>query len=108
MRVSSLNLGWRWRWATWVTLILAASVGIVAVFIVPETAASVLLQDRAMKIRYETRNWAIHAEADQKQVDLKEFVYKYPFRPLPLEMVESMLSSNNRRGHEPTHRSTLT
>ncbi|QIX00094.1 hypothetical protein AMS68_005611 [Peltaster fructicola] len=57
-----------WRWTAWITLIMAAAFGVTALLIVPETSAPVLLQKRAKKIRYETKNWAIHAKADENVV----------------------------------------
>lgn len=59
--------------------------------VVPETYAPVLLQRRAKKVRYETRNWAIHSKHDENQVDFKSVVQKYLARPFAMLVLEPIL-----------------
>lgn len=67
-----MNQSLGWHWTAWFTMIMAAFLGTCAFFIYPESYAPVLLQRRAKKIRYQTRNWAIHAKADETEVNLRE------------------------------------
>jgi len=80
-----------WRWTAWITLIMAALFWTIGLILVPETYAPVLLQRRAKKIRYETKNWAIHAKADENKVDFHEIIVKYLFRPLTMLILEPIL-----------------
>jgi hypothetical protein len=48
-----------WRCTAWITLIMAAFIGILGLLTVPETFAPVLLKRKAEKLRHETKNWAL-------------------------------------------------
>jgi MFS transporter, DHA1 family, multidrug resistance protein len=80
-----------WRWTQWITMIMAALAGTIGFFVIPETFAPVILQRKAKKLRYQTRNWALHAEADEKEVNLKEIVEKYLERPFKMLAMEPIL-----------------
>ena len=80
-----------WRWTQWITLIMTALFGTITFMVVPESFGPVLLQRRAKHIRYATRNWAIHAQADEKEVNLKEIGVKYLFKPFKMLMFEPIL-----------------
>lgn len=80
-----------WRWTAWITLIMAALFGTIALIFVPETYAPVILQRRAKKIRYGTQNWAIHAKADESRVEPRDIIVKYLFRPLTMLVLEPIL-----------------
>ena len=80
-----------WRWTFWITLIMSAFFGTLSWFICPESYAPVLLQRKAAKIKFETKNWAIHAPADESQVNMKEIVEKYLFRPFIMMALEPIL-----------------
>lgn len=56
---------------------MAALFGVIGVLVVPESYAPVLLQQRAKRIRYETRNWAIHSKHDEQEVNLKQIATKF-------------------------------
>jgi DHA1 family multidrug resistance protein-like MFS transporter len=77
--VTQSHLGW--RWTAWLTLILAALFGIIGLIVIPETSAARILQIRAKRLRYETRNWALHAKADENQLSAKTIVNVYLMRP---------------------------
>lgn len=80
-----------WRWTEYITCIMAFFFGTLAFFIVPETFEPVLLQRRAKKIRYRTRNWAIHAPADEVTVSLRLIAEKYILRPFTMLALEPIL-----------------
>ncbi|GAB7337237.1 hypothetical protein MBLNU457_g2610t2 [Dothideomycetes sp. NU457] len=80
-----------WRWTEYITCIMAFFLGGIGFFIIPETFAPVLLQRRAKKIRFETRNWAIHAAADEQQIDFKHLATKYLLKPFQMLFLEPIL-----------------
>ena len=80
-----------WRWTAWLTLILAMFFGTIAFFVCSESYAPVLLQRKAAKLRFETRNWAIHAPADEAQVNVHEILHKYLYRPFIMLATEPIL-----------------
>ena len=80
-----------WRWTAWITAIMAFSFGIIGFIVVPETFGPLLLQQRAKKIRHQTKNWAIHSKMDESEVDLKEITEKYLLRPFTMLALEPIL-----------------
>jgi len=80
-----------WRWTAWITMIMVFFFGTLGLIFVPETYAPVLLQRRARKLRYETKNWALHAHADEARVDTHEIIVKYLFRPFTMLVLEPIL-----------------
>lgn len=80
-----------WRWTAWITLIMAMFFGFLGLILVPETSHPTLLQQRAKKLRFETKNWAIHAKADEIQLDLHSIIYTYLFRPFHMLIREPIL-----------------
>lgn len=87
--ITKSHLGW--RWTAWITLIMASFFGLLAFFICPESYTPVLLQRKAAKIRFETRNWAIHAPADESKVNMHEILHKYLYRPFIMMALEPIL-----------------
>lgn len=87
--VQNPDLGW--RWTSWITMILTFFFGIVGFFAYPESFPPVLLQRRAKKMRYATRNWALHALADENKVDVKQIASKYLTRPFVMLFQEPIL-----------------
>ncbi|EFR04750.1 polyamine transporter 1 [Nannizzia gypsea CBS 118893] len=81
-----------WRWTNWITLILDAAVGLVAVFSLPETFAPVILQSRATRLRFETKNWALHSSLDESPLTFNDIVHKYLSRPFEMLILEPILS----------------
>jgi MFS family permease len=80
-----------WRWTAYITFIMAAFFGTIGFLIVPETSHSKILQSRAKKIRFETKNWAIHSQRDTINVDLKSLVNTYLLRPFIMLSREPIL-----------------
>ncbi|PQE24511.1 mfs multidrug transporter protein [Rutstroemia sp. NJR-2017a WRK4] len=80
-----------WRWTAWITLILAAFFGTIGLFLVPETSHPKILQNRAARLRFETKNWAIHSKADELQLDFHTILQTYLLRPFIMLAREPIL-----------------
>lgn len=80
-----------WRWTAYITLIMASFFGIIGLFLVPESSHMKILQNRAKKIRFETKNWAIHSKADTVEIDMKSIVQTYLLRPFHMLTREPIL-----------------
>lgn len=65
-----------WRWTAWVTLIFAGVLCLAALFTVRETSSRKILQLKARRLRFETRNWALHARSEETPVELHDIVRK--------------------------------
>ncbi|KAJ5366385.1 hypothetical protein N7541_000326 [Penicillium brevicompactum] len=87
--ITDSHLGW--RWTAWITLITSAFFGLVALCVVPETYAPVLLQNRAARLRIETKNWAYHSFLDEHKPTMSDIVTKYLFRPFQMLIQEPIL-----------------
>ena len=72
-------------------MIMGALFWLIALACVPESFAPVLLSRRAKRIRFETKNWAIHAKADEAQVNFHEILVKYLLRPFHMLAFEPIL-----------------
>ena len=86
--ITMSHLGW--RWTQWITLIMAALFGTIGVIVIPETFAPVLLKQKAKRLRYQQKNWALHAKFEEQEINLKQIVDKYllrSFRMLSLEPI---------------------
>ena len=87
--VTQSSLGW--RWTAWITMIMAGLFGGICFVILPETYAPVLLQRKAKKIRFATKNWAVRATFDESPIDLKKIVTQYLGRPFVMLALEPIL-----------------
>lgn len=87
--ITDSHLGW--RWTAWITLIASAAFGVIALLIVPETYAPVILQKRAARLRRETGNWALHSALDENRPNASEIVSKYLVRPIQMLFLEPIL-----------------
>jgi DHA1 family multidrug resistance protein-like MFS transporter len=83
-----------WRWTAWLTLIISMAAGIFGFIVVPETFAPVLLQQKAERLRHETKNWALHAPLDEHPINIKTLTQKYFFKPLVMLVQEPIVSFN--------------
>ncbi|EHY52271.1 Citrinin biosynthesis cluster MFS transporter mrr1 [Exophiala dermatitidis] len=81
-----------WRWTAWITLIIAALFGLIGLICVPETSAARILQAKAKRLRYETKNWALHAKADERRVDAWTLLSVYLIRPFVMFVQEPILA----------------
>ncbi|KAF7874098.1 hypothetical protein EAF04_002770 [Stromatinia cepivora] len=80
-----------WRWTAWLTMILAVGFGTLGLIFVPETSHPRILQQRAARLRFETKNWAIHSKADEIKLDTQTIVQTYLFRPFIMLVQEPIL-----------------
>ena len=80
-----------WRWTAWITLIASGFFGLIALFIIPETYAPKLLQDRAARLRVQTKNWAYHSFLDEHKPTWNDIVAKYLLRPIQMLILEPIL-----------------
>jgi DHA1 family multidrug resistance protein-like MFS transporter len=80
-----------WRWTAWITLIMASFFGLLGLIIVSESSHPKILQNRAKRIRFETKNWAIHSELDTKEINFKSILQVYLLRPLKMLVQEPIL-----------------
>lgn len=80
-----------WRSTAWITLIMAAASGGVGLLMVPETHHGTILQRRAARIRFQTKNWAVHAQLDEESIDFNEVFTKYLVRPWKMLVLEPIL-----------------
>lgn len=81
-----------WRWTAWITMIMAGTFCLVALLLVPETYHPTLLQCKAKRIRFATKNWAVHSKLDEGQVNMNDIVVKYLFRPIHMLIREPILT----------------
>ncbi|KAK0280028.1 hypothetical protein LTR35_008178 [Friedmanniomyces endolithicus] len=85
------SAGFGWRWTAWITLMASVLFGTIGWLVIDESFGPVLLQHRAKKLRYATRNWAIHAPADEIELNMSAFVTKYCTKPLMMLVWEPIL-----------------
>lgn len=83
--------GGSWRWTAWVTLALVGALGLAGLFVVRETSTRKLLQLRARRLRFETRNWALHARSEETPVELRDIVQRYLTKPVRIILIEPIL-----------------
>jgi hypothetical protein len=60
--------------------------------VIPETSAPKILQMRAKRLRHETKNWALHAKADENQITLYTICHVYLMRPWVMIVQEPILA----------------
>ena len=88
--ITQSSLGW--RWTAWITLIMTALFGGIGLFIIPETSAARILQVRAKHQRYKTKNWALHAKADEHHINAHTILTIYLVRPFVMFVQEPILA----------------
>jgi MFS family permease len=82
-----------WRWTAWITLVVGAIFTSMAWAVTPETFAPLILRRKAKRMRYKTKNWALHAESEEQQVDLRALVTKYLTKPIRMLLKEPIVSN---------------
>ncbi|KAF7925274.1 hypothetical protein BELL_0179g00090 [Botrytis elliptica] len=80
-----------WRWTAWITMILAAGFGTLGLIFVPESSHPKILQQRAARLRFETKNWAIHSKADELKLTPHTILQTYLLRPFIMLFQEPIL-----------------
>ena len=81
-----------WRWTAWLTAIISLSIGVTTVWIIPETFVPRILQIKAKNLRYESKNWAIHAKLDEQRISPKDIAVRYLYRPFVMLALEPILA----------------
>jgi MFS transporter, DHA1 family, multidrug resistance protein len=81
-----------WRWTAWVTLFATIFFGVIGWAVCPESFGPVLLQQRARRLRFSTRNWAVHAPADEVDVDMRALMEKHLTKPILMLIWEPILA----------------
>ncbi|KAJ6111350.1 bicyclomycin resistance protein [Penicillium sp. IBT 18751x] len=80
-----------WRWTECITAIMGGFFGMVALLIVPETYAPILLSRRAARLRHETRDWALHSQSEEQLTDFHSIISIYLARPIMMLLLEPIL-----------------
>ncbi|CAI7600327.1 unnamed protein product [Penicillium bialowiezense] len=80
-----------WRWTEYITAIWAFAFSAIGLFVIPETFEGTILSQRAKRLRVETGNWALHAEAEEKVVSLPDILTRYILRPFQMLALEPIL-----------------
>ncbi|BCR87412.1 uncharacterized protein ACHE_31399A [Aspergillus chevalieri] len=70
---------------------MASFFGTVCFFFVPKTFDPVLIQQRAKRLRHETKNWALYAKSEEKPIDVKVIAHNYLLRPIVFFALEPVL-----------------
>lgn len=88
--VTQSKLGW--RWTAWITLIIGIVFTFGAWLVTPETFAPTILRRKASRLRYKTKNWALHAESEEQPVDLRALMTRYLTKPVRMLFQEPIVS----------------
>ncbi|KAK5999316.1 hypothetical protein QM012_005591 [Aureobasidium pullulans] len=88
--ITQSSLGW--RWTEWLTLIIVASFGSIAVVVVPETSPAILLSRKATFLRRNLKDASYHAAHDSRNLDLHDILLRYILRPLRMLFTEPILA----------------
>lgn len=73
-------------------LIIGAVVWVISVPTTRETFAPILLQRKAARLRYETRNLALHSKRDEDPITFSYLARKYALKPLQMLVQEPILA----------------
>ncbi|KAI7155487.1 putative bicyclomycin resistance protein [Hortaea werneckii] len=80
-----------WRWTLYLPAILGFADACVLLVFSRETFAPFVLVEKAIVLRRETGNWAIHAEQEKLELDLSAVVRNYLTRPLRMLATEPIV-----------------
>lgn len=89
--VAQSHLGW--RWTQYISVILIGVFWSVALVFLPETSHAQILQAKAKRVRFETKDWSVHAPADEKKITVRVVVERYLTRPFRMLGQEPILVS---------------
>ena len=81
----------RWRWTEYITAIWAFAFSTIGFLTIPETFEGTLLTQRAKYQRTKTKNWALHAKAEESVVSAQDIVVRYLLRPFQMLFQEPVL-----------------
>ena len=80
-----------WRWPEWITIFFGFACLIPGFWLLPETYHPLILQKEAKRLRFETGNWAIHAKADEMEINASVILDTYLLRPFKMFFLEPIL-----------------
>lgn len=80
-----------WRWTAWLSMMMGVAFGAIGFVVLPETYVPVLLKRKARRLRFKTKNWALHSELEETPVDIKDFMVRYLSRPFIMLCLEPVL-----------------
>ncbi|KXX79163.1 hypothetical protein MMYC01_201861 [Madurella mycetomatis] len=80
-----------WRWIAWSTMLLGVFFGAAGFIILPETYVPVIEKRHARRLRWQTKNWALHSKLDEQPVSVRDFITRYLTRPLAMLALEPIL-----------------
>lgn len=75
----------------WLSLILGMVLWLLSLPTASETFAPIILQRKAARLRFETRNWALHSKRDEEPVQYGYLARKYGIKPLQMLVQEPIL-----------------
>ncbi|XXH05365.1 FAD-dependent urate hydroxylase [Hypoxylon texense] len=80
-----------WRWTAWTTLIIVGALSFIGTFTVRETSSRMILRHKASRLRFETRNWALHSQSEETRVDFHDILHRYLTKPIRMFVTEPIL-----------------
>ena len=80
-----------WHRTMWETFLLGMLLWIVSLFTVTETFSPIILQRKAARLRFETKNWALHSKRDEQPIQIGYLARKYGIRPVQMLVQEPIL-----------------
>jgi MFS family permease len=80
-----------WRWTAWIKLILCTAVGLACTVLLRESSHNRLLINRAARLRRDTRNEYLRAQAEMASLDAKVLLRKYTTKPARMFVREPIL-----------------
>lgn len=87
--VKNQNLGW--HWTAWFTMIMGAFFYIIAFATQKESFPAVIHRQKAARLRFETKNWALHTKLDEEPVNFAYLFRKYGLKPVEMMIKEPIL-----------------
>ena len=80
-----------WRWSEWITVIFGFFSFAVGFVFIPETYHPLILSKHAARIRRETQDWAVHAKAEEEEINTRVILEAYLLRPFKMIWQEPIL-----------------
>ncbi|KAJ5273712.1 hypothetical protein N7478_008837 [Penicillium angulare] len=87
--ITMSHLGW--RWTEYITAIMTFFFSSIGYLLIPETFEGTLLTKRAQRRRIVTKDWSLHAKAEEKVVSPKDIATRYILRPFVMLAQEPIL-----------------
>ncbi|KAL6828786.1 MFS general substrate transporter [Trichoderma sp. SZMC 28015] len=74
----------KWRWTEYLCCMWMLVMSMFVMLLLDETYAPAILTSKARRLRFETKNWALHAQHEEWPVNLHGIAVKYLIRPFQL------------------------